>query len=155
MFLIAAISVFVMIVLLFLYQNSSRALSYYNYSIVDERRFVLQSNTSYFDMFSNQSAGLPTTLARELEQDTRLYNIQSYSLVELPVLAKFSLFEFAFETDIPIFSVSDSVLSGSTIPIGISRAMLDFYNMKVAGTSNMFPQIPELFIKGQSVQITF
>ena len=81
--------------------------------------------------------------------------VQAFSLVELPVLARFSLFEFSLETDIPVFSVTDNSLTGAVIPIGISRAMIDFYNTRIAGTSVMFPQIPELLIQGQSVRLTF
>ena len=108
---IASLFVIVGSVLLFLYQNSSKALLYYNYNIIDERRFTLSMDTSYFDIFSRESVGLPSTLANELEGDTNVTRVQSFSLVELPVLAEFSLFEFGLETDIPIFSVTDTALS--------------------------------------------
>ncbi|MBP9812110.1 hypothetical protein KBC86_01900 [Candidatus Gracilibacteria bacterium] len=155
MFAISGICIIVLTLLSFLYQNSSRALTYYNYNIIDDRRFSLSNDTSYFDMFSKISTKLPMTLANELEGDEDLTHVQAFSLVELPVLAKFSLFEFALETDIPIFSVTDSALSGDGIPIGMSRAMIDFYNVKIAGSSAMFPKIPELLITGQPVKITF
>ena len=75
--------------------------------------------------------------------------------MELPVLAKFSLFSFGLETDIPVFSVTDTALSGSGIPVGISRSMVDFYNLQFAGSSAMFPKINESFLIGQSVRVTF
>lgn len=155
MFSISCICIIVYVVLLFLYQNSSKALTYYNYNIIDDRRFVISSDSNYFDMFSRNAKWLPKELSKEMESDPKLNKVQAYSLVELPVLAKFSLFEFALETDIPIFSVTDSALPWINTPIGISRAMIDFYNMKIAGSSAMFPQIPELLIKGQSVRMTF
>jgi hypothetical protein len=37
----------------------------------------------------------------------------------------------------------------------MSRAMIDFYNIRIAGSSVMFPRIPELLIRGQSVRLTF
>ena len=75
--------------------------------------------------------------------------MQSFSLVELPVVAKFSLFSFSLETDIPVFSVTDSAIIGSGIPVGISRAMVDFYNIQFAGSSQMFPKVNETFLIGQ------
>jgi hypothetical protein len=106
-------------------------------------------------MFSRESVWLPDTLVWELKSDSSLSRIQSYSLVELPVLAKFSLFDFGLETDIPVFSVTDTALTWATIPVGISRAMIDFYNLKIAGTTAMLPKIPEMLIRGQWVKITF
>ncbi len=155
MICISSLCIIVSVILLFLYQNSSKALTYYNYNIIDERRFTLSMDTSYFDMFSRASVGLPSTLSKELESDANVSRVQSFSLVELPVLAEFSLFEFGLETDIPIFSVTDTALSWASIPVGMSRAMIDFYNMKVAGTTAMLPKIPEMLIRGQWVKLTF
>jgi hypothetical protein len=145
----------VLVVLYFFYQNIVGALSHYSYNIVDERRFTLRSDTNFFTLFSRNSAWLPSTLAPELEASSRFEKVQSFSLVELPVLAKFSLFSFGLETDIPVFSVTDGVLSGSGIPVGISRSMVDFYNVQFAGSSPMFPKINESFLIGQSVTVTF
>jgi hypothetical protein len=75
--------------------------------------------------------------------------------VELPVTARFSLFSFGLETDIPIFSVTDTALTGASIPVGISRSMLDFYNLQFSGSSPMFPRIDELILLGQTVRMTF
>lgn len=155
MVLISSISMIVMIVLLFCYQNISWALMRYSYGTVDEHRFTLQSDSNFFSLFSKSSHGLPATLTSELESSNQFARIQSFSLVELPVVAKFSLFTFWLETDIPVFSVTDSVITGSGIPVGISRAMVDFYNVQFAGSSEVFPKINENFLLGQSVRLTF
>jgi hypothetical protein len=70
-------------------------------------------------------------------------------------VAKFSLFAFGLETDIPVFSVTDSALSGTGIPVGISRSMVDFYNIQFAGSSEMFPKVDPIFLIGQTVRLTF
>lgn len=155
MILISSISILVVLVLVFIFQNASRAITYYNYNTIDVRRFTLSNETNYFDMFSRKWVWLPFSLVDELKADNQLSRVQSFSLVELPVLAEFALFDFHLETDIPVFSVTDTALTGSSVPIGISRAMLDFYNMKVAGTAAMLPRIPETFVKWQWVKVTF
>ena len=155
MFFIACISVTTLSILLFFYQNIVWALSHYDYNIVDEHRFTLRSDTNFFTLFSKNATGLPTTLVPELDSSHRFDRIQSFSLVEIPVLAKFSLFSFWLETDIPVFSVTDSALTGSNLPIWISRSMVDFYNIQFAGSSIMFPKVTESFLIGQKVKITF
>lgn len=47
------------------------------------------------------------------------------------------------------------MITGSGIPVGISRAMVDFYNVQFAGSSEVFPKINENFLLGQSVRLTF
>ncbi len=155
MFLISSISVVVTIILLFCYQNIAGALAYYSYDTVNEHRFTLRSDSNFFSLFSKNSHGLPLKLASELESSNQFERVQSFSLVELPVVAKFSLFSFSLETDIPVFSVTDSALTGSSVPIGISRSMVDFYNMQFAGSSQMFPKVNESFLMSQSVRLTF
>lgn len=155
MLLVSSISIIVMIVLLFCYQNIVGALSHYSYNIVNEHRFTLRSDTNLFSLFAKSTQWLPATLSSELESSNQFERVQSFSLVELPVVAKFSLFSFWLETDIPVFSVTDSALSGSGIPVGISRSMVDFYNLQFAGSSPMFPKVNESFLIGQTVRITF
>lgn len=155
MFLISSISIIVIVILLFCYQNIAWALSHYSYDIVDEHRFTLRSDSNLFSLFAKSTQGLPSTLVSEIESSNRFEKVQSFSLVELPVVAKFSLFSFGLETDIPVFSVTDSALSGSGIPVGISRSMLDFYNLQFAGSSQMFPKVNEKFLLGQTVRLTF
>lgn len=155
MFFVSCICVISLTVLFFFYQNIVGALSHYSYNTVDERRFTLRSDTNFFTLFSRNASGLPSTLVSELESSSWFDRIQSFSLVEIPVLAKFSLFSFWLETDIPVFSVTDSALTWAVLPIGISRSMVDFYNIQFAGSSPMFPKVTESFLLGQSVKVTF
>jgi len=71
------------------------------------------------------------------------------------VTANFRFFDFTFETDVPIFSVTDTALTGAEIPIGISRMMMDFYNTQFAGSSSLFPKMPSSFLLGQQITFTF
>ena len=155
MFLISSISIIVIVILLFCYQNIAWALSHYSYDIVDEHRFTLRSDSNLFSLFAKSTQGLPASLVNELELSSRFEKVQSFSLVELPVVAKFSLFSFGLETDIPVFSVTDSALSWASVPVGISRSMVDFYNLQFAGSSQMFPKVNEKFLLGQTVRLTF
>lgn len=102
----------VILILLFLYQNIASALAYYSYGIVDEHRFTLRSDTNILTLFSKNKPGLPPTLLDSLRADKHVENVQAFTLVELPVLAKFSLFEFGLDIDMPIFAVSDGYLTG-------------------------------------------
>jgi hypothetical protein len=155
MLVVTLLSSLIIILLVFLYRNASDAIRQYSYSAIDELRFTLKNETNYFDLFSRQVSGLPTGLQAQMEADLSIDRVAAFSLVHLPVLARFALFEFPLETDIPVFSVTDTALTGSGVRIGMSRAMLDFYNIRIAGSSTMFPQIPELLIRGQSVRLTF
>lgn len=145
----------VILILIFLYQNIVSALGYYSYDIVDEHRFTLRSDTNILTIFSKDTPGLPPILLDILHSDNRVENIQAFTLVELPVLAKFSLFQFGLDIDMPIFAVSDGYLTGSEVPIGMPRAMIDFYNIQFAGSSTMFPKISESFLLGQTIDLTF
>ncbi len=102
----------VILILIFFYQNIASALAYYSYGIVDEQRFTLRSDTNILTLFSKNKPGLPPTLLDTLHADNRVENIQAFTLVELPVLAKFSLFQFGLDIDMPIFAVSDGYLTG-------------------------------------------
>ncbi len=137
--------------LTFFYQNIVSALTYYTYDVVDTSRFTLKSDTNILTLFSKNTPGLPPSLMDTLRQDPRLEDVQAYTLVELPVLGKFSFFQFGLDIDIPTFALTDGYLSGASIPIGISRAMIDFYNIQLAGSSPLFPNLSESFLIGQSV----
>lgn len=102
----------VILVLIFFYQNIASALTYYSYGIVDEHRFTLMSDSNILTLFSKNKPGLPLTLLDTLNADNRVENIQAFTLVEIPVLTKFSLFQFGLDIDMPIFSVSDGYLTG-------------------------------------------
>jgi hypothetical protein len=155
MMIVTGLSSLIIILLVFLYRNASDAVREYSYNAIDELRFTLQNETNYFDLFSHQVSGLPRELQAQMEADPRIDRVAAFSLVHLPVLARFALFDFPLETDIPIFSITDTALTGSGVRVGMSRAMIDFYNMRIAGSSAMFPQIPELLMHGQSVRLTF
>ena len=51
--------------------------------------------------------------------------------------------------------MTDGVLVGSGIPIGISRSMVDFYNVQFAGASKIFPSLSRIAtpITGNIVRI--
>lgn len=99
-------------ILIFFYQNIASALTYYSYGIVDEHRFTLMSDSNILTIFSKNKPGLPPALLETLHADNRIENIQAFTLVEIPVLTKFSLFQFGLDIDMPIFSVSDGYLTG-------------------------------------------
>lgn len=102
----------VILILIFFYQNIASALTYYSYGIVDEHRFTLMSDSNILTIFSKNKPGLPPALLETLHADNRIENIQAFTLVEIPVLTKFSLFQFGLDIDMPIFSVSDGYLTG-------------------------------------------
>lgn len=154
MIFVSLICMSVMIFLLFIYTNVVGVLSYYNRSIVDEHRFVIQSEGNFFTIFSKKSSWLPDSLVTSLKSSDKIHKIQAFTLVELPVLANFSLFSFWLESDIPVFAVTDSILTWASIPVGLSRSMIDFYNLQFAGSSPMFPRVTESFLIGQSVDVT-
>lgn len=56
MVVVSLICMSVMIFLLFIYTNVVGALAYYNRSIVDEHRFVIQSEGNFFTIFSKKSS---------------------------------------------------------------------------------------------------
>lgn len=55
MFLVAAISMLVMLVLLFSYQNIVGAIARYSYDTVDEHRFTLRSDSNLFSLFAKNN----------------------------------------------------------------------------------------------------
>ena len=154
MVFVSWICISILYLLLFCYTNVVWVISYYNHSIVNEKRFTISGDSNLFTIFSKNSPGLPKSLVIDLETSHKIEKVQSFSLVELPVLAKFSLFSFWLETDIPVFSVSDNVLTGAIVPVWLSRSMLDFYNLQFAGSSPMFPKITPSFLMWQSVLLT-
>ena len=108
-----------------------------------------------FQLFGKASDSLDTATVKQIETEGRLENVQVFHLVDIPVTANFRFFNFNFETDVPVFSVTDSALTGAEIPVGISRVMMDFYNTQFAGSSELFPQMRSSFLIGQSIDFTF
>lgn len=152
--LLLSIFIFILLIfgLLYSYKNIVNALTYYSTSNISEPNHVdittwgniLTMFTHANDMSQSDISGL---LSSPLLEDQ-----ETFSLVEYPILAKFWLFSFALETDIPVFAYSGKALTGSEI--GISRRMLDYYNLQLAGSSSIFPAMNEMFLRGQKVALT-
>ncbi|GAB0174968.1 MAG: hypothetical protein HHAS10_08470 [Candidatus Altimarinota bacterium] len=136
-------------------KNILRALEYYQYSPLDERRFTLSIDTDIFSLFSRDSKGIDPIVSKNLENDSEIESITRFTLVEIPVLAKFGMFTFSLETDMPIFAVSDNALTGSHTPMGISQILIDFYNKEFSGTSPFFPLFTKDMVLGQKVTLEF
>ena len=92
---------------------------------------------------------------QEILSDENFQNTKIFRLVTIPVSAKFGFFDFGLESDVPVFSVTDSALTGAKIPVGMSRVMLDLYNSQFAGSSAYFPQMKDFFLIGQKIDFTF
>lgn len=117
MMLAVIIMVVSVIFSIFLYQNTKSALHYYSYDMVDEYRFTLRSSANILNLFGVENKGVSDETIGRLIADTRIRDVQVFRLVEIPVMAHFSFFSFKFETDVPIFSVTDGALTGATVPI--------------------------------------
>lgn len=141
--------------LLTIEKNALRALSYYEYSPLDDRRFTLTQDTDLFSLFSRDSSGIEPSIIENLQKDNKIDSISYYTLVEIPVLAKFGMFQFSFETDMPIFAVSDRSLTGSNAPMGISQLLIDFYNKEFSWTSPYFPLFTKEMVLGQKITLEF
>jgi len=140
---------------IYLYQNTKIAVDHFSYGTVDKNRLTITSTDNIFQMFGKTSESLNTDTVDKIETDERLRDIQVFHLVDIPVTANFRFFNFTFETDVPIFSVTDNVLTGAEVPVGISRVMMDFYNTQFAGSSDLFPQMHSAFLIGQEIEFTF
>jgi hypothetical protein len=141
--------------LLTIEKNTLRALEYYEYSPLDERRFILSENVDLFSLFSRESSGIDARTLNSLKNDANIESTTAFTLVEIPVLAKFGMFQFSLETDMPIFAVSDTSLTGSEIPMGISQLLIDFYNKEFSGTTPYFPLFTKEMLLGQKITLEF
>ncbi len=144
------ISIFILFVTItgsfYLYKNVASAIEYYASHGNNERRVTIAASSNLLNIFNSES-GMKESIVEEIESDSMLEDIQIFRLVSIPVSAKFGFFAFSMESDIPVFSVTDSALTGATIPVGMSRTMIDLYNTQFAGSSNLFPQMRENFLK--------
>ena len=150
-----AIIFFVTIAGIYLYTNTQITIQHFSYGTVDPKRLTITSTDNVFQLFGKASDSLDTATVKQIETEGRLENVQVFHLVDIPVTANFRFFNFNFETDVPVFSVTDSALTGAEIPVGISRVMMDFYNTQFAGSSELFPQMRSSFLIGQSIDFTF
>lgn len=137
----------------FVYKNITSATGYYSSSSIgDATRIEITADNNLLTLFTHRDSWIKDTDMRSILADKSLTGTEIFTLVEYPVVAKFSLFSFWLETDIPIFALSGWNLKENEI--GISQKMLDYYNAQFAGSSAMFPEIGRDFLIGQSVIIT-
>ncbi|MFO0764152.1 MAG: hypothetical protein U0518_04850 [Candidatus Gracilibacteria bacterium] len=149
--------------LLFLYSNIVAFNSYYQLDGVDPRRISITSDTSFFELFGKEKSGLSEEIEMKIKNDPLVDHSYFLTFVEIPVLAQMDIFSFHLATDIPVFGISDEFFSGistkknsrENIPIGISKSMLEFYNLQVAGSASFFPRMNEYFLKGQIMTLEF
>lgn len=141
--------------LLFIYSNIVAFNSYYQLDGVDPRRISITSDTSFFELFGKEKSGLSEEIEMKIKNDPLVEHSYFLTFVEIPVLAQMDIFSFHLATDIPVFGISDEFFSGistkknsgENIPIGISKSMLEFYNLQVAGSASFFPRMNEYFLK--------
>lgn len=133
---------FVLLSGVFLQKNITSAIEYYASHGESENRVTLSASQNALSIFQKDE-GMSDALVNDILGDKLFENIQIFRLVHTPVTAKFGFFAFSLESDVPVFSVTDSVLSGAKVPVGMSRTMLDLYNTQMAGSSAMFPKMRE------------
>lgn len=161
---IRSLSIILSIFLLFLtitgsfyiYKNVASAIEYYSGHGNNPNRVTISASANLLNIFNAESA-LSEQKVKEILENPLLENTQVFRLVSIPVSAKFGFFSFALESDIPVFSVTDSALQSrkNEIPVGMSRTMIDLYNTQFAGSSAMFPQMKDFFLKWQKIEFTF
>lgn len=141
---------------IYAYQNVQAVIKHFSYLGNNPNRLTISADTNILNIFSKEE-GLPEEKIQEIEQDENLENVQIFRLVQIPVSAKFWFFSFALESDIPVFSVTDSALENkkNIIPVGMSHTMVDLYNTQFAGSSKFFPQMSAEFLLGQKIEFTF
>lgn len=152
------VSIFIVCITVFgstyLYKNISSAIEYYAGHGNDERRITLAGSHNILSLFNNESS-MNNDTVKDILDNPLLENIQIFRLVDIPVSAKFGFLGFSMESDIPVFSVTDMALTGATTPVGMSRIMIDLYNTQFAGSSPYFPQMRDVFLRGQKIEFTF
>lgn len=149
--------------LLFIYSNIVAFNNYYQLDGVDPHRVSITSDTSFFELFGKEKSGLSEAVERQIKNDPLIDRSHFLTFVEIPVLAQMDIFSFHLATDIPVFGISDEFFAdispkknaGDYIPIGISKSMLEFYNLQIAGSASFFPRMNEFFLKGQVMTLEF
>lgn len=139
---------------IYIFKNAESAISYYTMPSTEENRLTLSTSNNLLNIFSQENS-LSESNIEEILANKNFENTQVFRLVSIPVSAKFGFFDFGLESDIPVFSVTDSALSGAKTPVGMSRVMLDVYNSQFAGSSAFFPQMKDFFLIGQKIEFTF
>lgn len=149
--------------LLFIYSNIVAFNNYYQLDGVDPHRVSITSDTSFFELFGKEKSGLSEAVEIQIKNDPLINRSYFLTFVEIPVLAQMDIFSFHLATDIPVFGISDQFFAdtspkknaGDHIPIGISKSMLEFYNLQIAGSASFFPRMNEFFLKGQVMTLEF
>lgn len=148
------ILIFIMLTGIFLEKNISTAINYYSHHGNNELKVSFFNSTNLMSLFQKEK-WLNEEMVEKISTDTSLEKVQVFRLVHTPVSAKFWFFSFSLESDIPVFSVTDSTLTWAKIPVGISRSMIDLYNTQFAGSSGMFPIMKEKILLWQEIEFTF
>lgn len=139
---------------IYIFQNISSAINYYSTHGSNPNKLTLYTNSNLLNIFSKENS-LNEDKINEIFADENFENTKVFRLVTIPVSAKFGFFNFGLESDIPVFSVTDSALTGAKTPVGMSRIMLDLYNTQFAWSSEFFPQMRDFFLIWQKIDFTF
>lgn len=139
---------------IYLHKNTENAISYYTKNTDNDARVRFSASSNLFSVFHTEN-NFNENLIEKIQTDPRLEKIQIFRLVNIPVMAKIGFLGFELESDVPVFSVTDSALPNQKNAVGISRTMLDLYNTQIAGSSQMFPKMKEIFLLGQNVEFIF
>ena len=136
-----------------LYKNTLSAIDYYGPTNIDPRRVIFLSQTNLFDMFAKNGGGIAPDLVKKIESDPLFFRTRSLSFVDTNVIGGFDIFSFHLDTDVPVFSLRDSV--GDIQWFGISPSMIHYYNIELAGSHPMFPKLDDSFLQWKKVSLTF
>ncbi len=136
-----------------IYRNTVSLLDFYSPNTIDSKRVILTSESSFFDILSRDSGGIPPSLESEIESDEIFSRTRSFSFVDTNILGWFDIFSFHLDTDVPVFSLRDSF--GELSGFGVSPSMLHYYNLELAWSHPMFPTLDEDFLRGKKVSLIF
>ncbi|PID84109.1 hypothetical protein CSB09_02420 [Candidatus Gracilibacteria bacterium] len=120
--------------------------------VVNPHRISIVGESNIFSLITKGGGGLLDEDIKHIENDPKLENIQTFTLIQYPVTGDFSVFSFGLESDIPVFALSGNTLDSNGV--GISKKMLEYYNLQFAGSSPLFPKIDKNFIIGKDVTVT-
>jgi hypothetical protein len=148
-----ALFLFITTLFLSIYENSLWVIQYYSPNNIDSHRVTFSSKGTVFDIFSKNAWGIDQALSYEIEKDSRFSRVRKFRFVDTNILGGFDIFTFHFDTDIPVFTLEDSL--SDMWGFGISPAMMHYYNLELAGSHPMFPPLDEQFLRWKNVTLTF
>lgn len=139
--------------LFFLSSNIGDFISEYTMQGIDETRVTLTASSNIFDLLDRTKGGIDEKTIDQIRRDSDISRYKIFTFVDIPVLAKFDLFGFGLETDVPVFSLHDSreAFQG----VGIPSSMLQYYNLEFAGSHPLFPYLDEKSLLRKGVKLTF